>query len=295
MVSVLVLPLAVASELLIRLRVEPADNILKHARLFAESQNSSAAFGDSHAALGFIGTDDITNLAFPGLPVEAIDRMARTYFQTRQPHLVILQVDPSLFSFERNKFAVATADEHMSFLQGNKNQGGHFLPRLLLDYHKSRIMNYWRVYHSNGQFDTAFKFHTTGWQERDEVWSNASRDTAEISNAVQIRRPRMDMAHSKEFRVLESLIEFFIGRNARVCLVSFPYSPEFTRQIGNDAAYGLALSQFDFLASKYGVPYLNGFYRFSKEGDTAMFYDPDHLNSRGAKVFSSEVIAKCAA
>src|ERR1700674_2918930 len=95
LVQAAVLGLALAASVaLVRYVVEPNDRVIQSLNLVRRETARDAAFGDSHFAWGFVGSQAFPTFAAEGETVADMELRVRYYFRNKEPGKIIIQGDP---------------------------------------------------------------------------------------------------------------------------------------------------------------------------------------------------------
>ncbi|KZM51822.1 hypothetical protein [Labrenzia sp. OB1] len=288
--------LAVASEWLLRREVLPQDDFSAHKRLFQNADQRDAAFGDSHVARGLVPKSGAVNLAYPSEGIAHIALKARAYFADKTPATVLLPADPHLFSSYRLENR-----PHPDYLDElNSSADPPWDKLLILDpRYRSRLAQLWlRYLLSGGELVSKVEILPNGamlspgdLSAPDSGWrAYASRDR------VRLHRTGASKQVEAEKRIFSRLLDDLAEKGARICLVTFPLSPDYrsamkaTYSDQERSDWHESLAFFDAEARRVGGRYVN---LHAEVQDRALFRDVDHLNSRGALIYSKEINRRC--
>jgi hypothetical protein len=165
-----------ASEWLIRVEVVPHDNFEWIAARLRDSQQSNAAFGDSHvAAVPDYNTKDFVNLGIGATTIRKMDQRVRYYFSKVKPGEVIIQADPHLFADYRleargNFVPEAYAESRLRV----------FDPR-----HRSFMLKYWSTLLRKGQLkEKENPSYDQLWQTANNLQNDAVKPAEEVAKPV---------------------------------------------------------------------------------------------------------------
>ncbi len=277
-----------ATEWLVRTRVEPNDQFPVHLRLFHSAKEHDVSFGDSHMACGFYPPAGMISLAFPGENIGNMKYKARAYFDKRPPGRVIMQADAHMFARYRT---APTRGYNESFDQPPGEQSALSV-RSLNSYHRPKLFAYWKVWLLKGEFESRTKLNPNGWTECAGHWTAVDPETRKTRarERATLHEPAVDFSHSdfsvKYLRVLDDLVH----KGARVCMVEFPVTPDYQREMPREN-YQAAQAWFTAQAQRLGLRYLShaGVYAHKLE----LFSDMDHLNAQGAREFSQLIYNEC--
>jgi len=276
----------VATEMLVRFGVEPNRNIFQHVAFVKRVETSCGAFGDSHTALGFAGTDRCANLGYPGERFDDTAGKLELLSPNRLPQQIILQADPLMFSPRRLE---AGPSFHMNYLT---DTAGTAL-RIRDPLHTPLLIRYWRTAILKQGFTPVFAFHPNGWMAFDERWEQVSPSERDIKAAKEVgeQRPVRNFAtHATATRFEDVLAELRTsGRD--VCVVTYPMSHEFTTKARLNPSFSAALAFFEASARDGGAAYID--LLDWRKHDPRFFANPDHLNIDGARAFTSDVLRAC--
>ena len=275
----------VASEWLLRRHVLPQDTYALHVALLKEADQKDAAFGDSHAARGFDGSDGFVNLAFPSEGISFMAWKVDHYFSNRAPGRVIIQADPHLFSPYR------LLQEFKPYPEIDKS---HQNPRwfILSDpRHRARLKGYWVRF-----FQSGLKLESKVFQTENGALLS-SGDFSELDERAQIfeaeKRAKTHRLGAAS-RIAEAkltyakMLDQLSSKGAEICLVSYPVSNAYRDAIAND--HDPIMDFFNAEAARIGAVFFDA----RQDVETPNhFRDPDHLNAAGAKAFSKALIKRC--
>ena len=325
------LALTLAAEALLRFAVEPRDEFAAHARLLtgtAAHQSApgaqadappgapshappgapshapsgairSAAFGDSHAARGFVPPEGMINLAFPSEGIEHMDWKARRFFADRAPDRVLLQADPHLFAPYRlvsrlgdhpDRIAAAAAADPMRL-------------RIADPRHRARLIGYARSWLAGG----------FALSSRIEVLANGAvlspgdfsalperRRALELARRIRVHSlgagPYIDRRRAELQARWSALMDALTERGARICLATFPLSPAYraamAAQEGKEgqAARREVMAFFAAEAARTGARHVD---LRGLTDDPADFRDADHLNGAAALRLGPAIARAC--
>jgi hypothetical protein len=277
-----------ATEWLVRTRVEPTDQFPVHLRLFHAAQERNASFGDSHAACGFYPPAEMVNLAFPGENIDNMKYKARLYFGKRSPHRVIVQADAHMFARYRS---AATPGYNESFDRAPDEQSALSL-RVLSAYHRPKLFAYWKVWLLKGGFESRTKLSANGWTECTDRWLSVAPETRKTlaRERALLHEPAEDFLHSESAVAYERLLKDLLQNGAQVCLVEFPVTADYQQAISRES-YRAARAWFSAQAQRLSVRYLAHAGAYADRPD--LFSDMDHLTAQGARAFSQRIVSEC--
>ncbi|MBF0369384.1 MAG: hypothetical protein HQL52_08015 [Magnetococcales bacterium] len=282
---------ALASESLIRLKVEKQDNRLHHLTIYHTDSSPTAIFGDSHGAVDLQPKEGVVNLAYVRESIEVIAMKIRLLLDRRPLKRIILQADPSMFGPYRLD-AVADVEAFRHLDQGGFNTS-FFTLRIVLDQHRPQILNYWRVWFEVGSFQKPIlRLHPGGWLEMRRQWLEmpAPRRKQETLARIALQRPPAHFADHRFTSIYTQLLTELIDvRHIPVCLIGFPMSPDYLAEMG--PSFDLVQSWFQKTALAHGAAYFNYVDLYGEQPH--LFADQDHLNKDGAAIFSERVFHDC--
>ncbi len=278
-----------ASYLLIVREVIPSDNLTRSLTLLHSTRSKSAAFGDSRIALDFAPTGEMVNLAYVGETILDMQRRVEIWL-TRQPHprAAFIEADAHLFSEYRAAPAVS------SYLKSAPS----FLERIVPvdEHHWPLLLSYWYVMLTKGKIgDSKFVFQKSGWEIYHDRFDSLSPSDRNLWAQTRIigQTPSQGFQESLLAKHYEAMLTELAKRGATMCLITTPVSPPYFEIANKLPQYAEASKFFQTLAQKYHARYVNLFSLFSAPSDIALFADTDHLNEKGARIFSDLVREKC--
>ena len=87
------------------------------------------------------------------------------------------------------------------------------------------------------------------------------------------------------------MIASFINQGTDICLVTYPMSTEYLEFAEQNLVFELFLSYLQNLADTNNIKYIN-MLRW-KNNDSSLFANADHLNIKGAMLFTEDIIKLC--
>lgn len=280
-----------ASEVLVRGSVLPQDDLKKHVKLFSSSLRSDAAFGDSHVARGFVPPQQMINLAYPSESIPQIDWKIRRYYATRKPGRIILQADPHMFAVYRLNRPLG--DYPKIFEQ--PSQPSILGVQILNNRFRANLVNYWTSFLKNGgRLISKIKITENGahLSPGDESKKDVRLRKYEASIRVGIHDIPTEERAGEYRKIYSKLLDFLADKDANVCMVSFPLSPDYREAMAKEdmAARDDLMQYFIAEARRTNSAYLN----LIQHVDTlSKFRDTDHLNAEAAKEISPYIVNAC--
>lgn len=283
---------AAATEVLVDRAVEPNDTFISHVKLYHTSNNSHAAFGDSHTAWGFTGDRFFDNLAYEGEDIKAMYYKIKQYYAELPPQQIIIQADPHMFAAYRAASSDAFLQRNFSNPRATENDS-LFDFKFLSHYHKRKLFAYWGVFFTKGTFKSNAHFAQTGWLKHTEQWHKLDREFRHYStsNRVNKHKPRNNFSSSELAEYYQAMLEFLLQKKADICLVTYPVSAEYIEAESAYPEFAEALMFMQNLAGKYNLKYFN--YHSAYKDKAEYFANQDHLNTTGARLFTEEILDKC--
>lgn len=274
-----------ASEWLIRVRVEPNDNLTKHVRLLKTSNEPCVAVGDSHFALGFTGNDTCVNLAYPGDTFGDMLYKLQHYSHGKEVDLAIVQVGTHLFA----PYRVRPVRDILS----SKDAGGL---HLLMERHRINLLHYWRVVlEKHGDFSSRFSFQPTGWQASDIDWSKRDESYRQGRTSARVvqQLPGTAPGRRGQEAAFEELVRVAKSEASRVCVVAMPLSNEYLEIASSYPEFGEVRHYLADATERLSVPYVDLTEYLADPSLQHLFNDMDHLNTRGAPLVSEVIMKRC--
>jgi hypothetical protein len=292
LLRVLLLPVAIlglalaATVVLVRYAVEPNDRVIQSLALVQQETSKDAAFGDSHFAWGFVGRPDFPTFAAEGETVADMELRVRYYFRDKQPGKVVIQGDPHAFaSYKLERATHAYLD----------NLDNRFWRRFL-DHHRPYLALYWERFLGGGTH--AFRQRNElrwGWIVGQEEWS--SLDPAvrlgQASARVEHHKPAEGFQSNEFAQSFRRTLAFLQERGAQVCVITSPVSYEYYKFARENPSTAEAIGFIRQVAEEHGDRYVNFYDLYARPEFAGYFRDMDHLNQRGAPLFTEKVISAC--
>ena len=266
-----------ATEWLIRTKVEPNDNFIKHLEFFRVAKAQNIAIGDSLVSLGFTGQKQFANLAYPSETIPIAAEKIRLYFADRKMGLVIVQADVHQFC----KHRVDREPDGRSKVYRNLRR-----VRMLSPVHRTQWILYWRTYLTKGYFTSKYSFQSDGAQTLTKSVKGLPDNTRSIC------KPVPDFTGTRVAKAYASIAQFVKRRGGQLCLVTFPETPTRQAVTRTDKHNNRILHWFDTFAKNQNARRVN-FIAAIK--DEALFSTHHHLNHRGALKITPKIIAACRA
>jgi hypothetical protein len=249
----------------------------------AKIPGDKVVIGDSHAALGFTGQAGISNIAFPGENFATSLTKVEAFFATRKPNLVILQVSPHQFPDKRNE-GVTRDYRHLN--------SGEITLRVLSAWHGSQILEYWNTFLRRKDFGTQRVFQSDGAQTSARRLADlplAEREnTAHQTVTGQVPPANVQTAFGTQN--LRLLLDRLAALGARVCLVTFPVSPDYRGLAASHPEFEQTRRFIASLAQERGLNYID---LWGSVDDDKLFDNHDHLNHQGALTVSPAIAKGC--
>lgn len=281
-----------ASEWLLRTQVVPADVLTGHIARFESTRATEVSFGDSHVARNFLPEAPVTNLAYPSENIAHIAwKVDRYLARVPQPKRVLLQADPHLFAAYRLREGIG---DYPALFGGAYRSR----PYLLSGEYRPQLGALWTAYlKTRGHLVSDIVPTAQGGLPSPgdlSRWSATEREQW-THDRVVLQTPVEHFADTADAKAFAALVHRLRAAGAEVCLVSFPLSPPYRAALAKlspaeQARWTAALAWFRKLADQPGVRIYDDRARFD---DLALFRDPDHLNARGAALYSPDLQARC--
>ena len=279
------------SEWLLITRVVPEDAFYKQLELFNTSASADiVAFGDSHMSQGFDAPEGALNLGLAGESFGQINIKLRRYLESHaKPKMIILQISPQMFADYR--FTDARRD-YEAFFGGKKslqNRAYIFDPNL-----RSKLLRYWAMFLTGEDFISRGTFTDRGSLLIDHVMDNrfSDGDWLEIQARIEQHTAPDNFRELGLDTAISELVGYIKGQSIEICLVSFPVTPAYRNISARYPVFEQIFTMFEEIAESHSVPYFN---YWAAMDDYAYFRNQDHLNARGAEVFSARLMRDCLA
>ena len=283
-----------ATEALIRAEVDGKDLFSSHALVFHKARDHgtvNAAFGDSVVARGFAATD--LNFVNLGLGGESPFRTAiklKAFFKKNKPNKVILSASPNIW------FVDDAVDTYDNYKRTFVNNDRAFL-RISEPRNRYFSLDFWRKFIVDGQLsESTFVREFGGFQQVDllseSLYGNKSgAEKSQNARDLINRQKRKELFIKNNQSIFIDMIDFVKSHGGEVCLVSFPHSPSFRRELGpQDLFKTISASLWAEFAHNKKVVFVDLFQFFE---DDRYFMDFQHLNTTGAQILRKTVLNEC--
>ncbi len=164
--------------------------------------------------------------------------------------------------------------------------------RVLSDWHRPRILNYWRVVIDGRNFAGSRILQPDGSQTVTKAFAELS-EAARHQNAketVLSQIPPEDLTEATGFKSLQDIIPELIARGAQVCLVSFPVAESYQILAMKYPSFAKARARITALAARHGIRHVDLWNAIS---GNAAFSNSDHMNHDGARRLARLVKQEC--
>ena len=292
-VALLFLALISGSEWLIRTRVQTSasgvDPKTWYLNLFRSSASTQVVFGDSYVAQGIHGLGGFVNLAYPGGNVELLEARVLAYFRDKTPRQVIIQADPQMFASLKEGKDIS---DEVALLASHQTPRPRYLLWLFENPHRGLIFSYWRRYLMRQRLGNQVALRPDGGIVDTDVWGTIPEETRMIGarGIVLTDTPMADVAVSRSGRAYERSLSFLEEKGAEVCMIGMPMTQEYLALRSLTPEFEEATRWIRSLAARHRFQYVD----FSDSvADPNLFANQNHLNARGAAVFTPMVKSKC--
>ena len=284
----------VATETLIRTEVDGKDLFSSHALVFHKARDHgsvNAAFGDSVVARGFAAMDlDFVNLGLGGESPFRTAIKLKAFFRKNKPNKVILSASPNIWFVDDavdiyGNYRRTFLNNERAVLRISEPRNRYFSPV------------FWRQFIVDGQLSESTVVREFGGFQQVDLSSEhsyANKSPAEKSqNARDLinRQKRKELFIKNNQSIFSDMIDFVKSHGGEVCLVSFPHSPSFRRELDPQDLYKtISASLWAEFAHNKKVVFIDLFQFFE---DDRYFMDFQHLNTTGAQILRKTVLNEC--
>lgn len=268
-----------ATEIFIRLAVEPYDHFSIHVRQFNESRSTDVVFGDSRMAHAFVDGHGFLDLSRSGEPASLFVWKAQNYFASRKAGRVIVQADPEMLSRDRQRPA--------DFLEYVDAPPLAIMKRR----HRSHLLAYWYNFTlARARFANVGWFNNPGFVGLADFGRDERRRLG--ASAAESWRPlaRERIDGSVTGAAFREMVRSLRDAGAELCLVGTPLPSEFRQFAEDEPAFSAAAEWLKDLALEFDARLVS--YR-SMFDDPAYFRDIMHLNGRGSRIFFPRMVEAC--
>ena len=231
-----------------------------------------AVFGDSRSVDGVIENPIFSNFALQGNNLETIINMAEFHLKKNRLNGIIFQLDPHYFSAYRlfnnqDKFLQDLTRKRISSLM------------LMRPQYRQYILEYWK-----SNIKLLFKN-----SEKKNLIKTKKNDIDMLQIRVDTQLPIKNFFKIEYFNRLKKFIALTKSEGIKLCLISFPVSPSYIEKAINNNTYKKSFSIFKKISNDEKIIYKNYYNLYDNDN----FKDPDHMNLKGAKLFSQTVFQDC--
>ena len=283
-----------STEALIRAEVDGKDLFSSHALVFHKARDHgsvNAAFGDSVVARGFAATDlDFVNLGLGGESPFRTAIKLKAFFRKNKPNKVILSASPNIWFIDD---AVDTFDNYKRTFLNNDRA---FL-RISEPRNRYFSLDFWRQFIVDGQLSESTVVKEFGGFQQVDLLSEqlyAKKSAAEKSQDARNlinRQRRKELFINNNLNIFSNMIDFIKSHGGEVCLVSFPHSPSFTRELNSQDLFStISANLWKELADNKNVIFIDLFQFFEND---SYFMDFQHLNTVGAQILRTTILNEC--
>jgi hypothetical protein len=288
-VATILISWLIASETLIRLYVEPTDELKERVINYHTSKKADAAFGDSHTIAGLRSVDGVFNGAFPGEDLPSLLHKVKNYYRDRKVGTVLLQAEPQFLRWksasdkERRYRAHFDADFDIADVQRGSSV------RLLTPYYRQRLLHFWGTFlRREVQGRTArADGKVASWSElspNERVWKARKRSRGFLPT------PSVFDDDPEQIQVKWSATILWLKqRGGRICLIAYPVASEYADALEGPLSQTSAV--FSRLATQHDVPYIDLTHHFADSLE--LFEDQDHVNVAGSIRIATIVKERC--
>jgi len=270
------------TEAVIRWHVMPNDSYSGYKKQFRTSLAPIAAFGDSHVANALIGTADFDNFGEASDNLETI--LAKIEYRMRRGHLrqIIIQADPQLFAPYRLK-----ADQS-SRMKNLLSEDDPFLAVLRPEYRQYLTQYWWSTINNPAVFFKSEEAKPSG-EEISFAQLSQEQQGREASIRVQLHAPAAYSVKSEQAKVYQQIVKQLRTSGIEVCLVGFPVSSAYRKQVAVHATFAAVEAFFRESAESSGAIHRD----YSSVMTDDRFGNVDHLSPRGAVEFTRLALTGC--
>lgn len=278
-----------ASEFVVRYRVEPKDHFWRNVAVFFSSKSENVVLGDSIAARGFHGAPGFVNLALPGEPPILTELKLAAYFRSTRPNKVIVSLNPNIFRRSSN----INLKQYREIYLSPKEP----LLKIFKQRHKDRMLGYWLIWLSGREFES----NVTVPSEGGILLRNPAENSEYANRREEVRLEEATKNVSRDLisekfkghenlKIIARIVEFVRSKGGEICLVEFPYAPEYRRATQQFPRFEEARKFLREFAESTGAHYVDFWDRYD---DAKFFLDPSHLNEAGARDFAPQAVREC--
>jgi hypothetical protein len=276
-----------ASEWLVRTKVEPIDAFQAHVRHLVNTVSPNIVLGDSIAAHGFLGRKEFENFSYPGDNPAQLLVKAQLWVRKGDARRAIVEASPTLLRRQETDAAEYTglfARHNVDFL------------RILSPRHRQRLIQYWRIMVTEGEFVSAFEYFKYGglrWTEEDSFPSANMNEQEKISrDQIAVQAIPENQAFRKNQVQFERLLNYLAENQVKVCIVEWPVHPLMRSLVDDYPLYMKRRAIFADLARNHGFVY-RSYWDMRFDDVRSAYSDPMHLRTGAAREFSRAVVEDC--
>ena len=280
-----------SSEALIRFKIDSVSAFEHSVEIYYRTSASDIVLGDSIPANAVLpGTSELVNLAVPGEKTPQTRIKVEGYFRDRAPRRAIIGVH-----FQTLRRGLFEEDHRAIYLMGSRAP-----LRILEEKHRSWLGRYWATFLSLKSFSSHwivlpfggylrrgednFRYRKSSPQERRKLAKSEVGAVRFVDNETTRRNLVM----------LESTVRLLSGKGAEVCLVTFPFAPDFVeamREVGTEV---VVFDFFEKIAGKHGGKFVNYWDKVAGVDQASTWMaNQNHLNEDGARHFGPKAYRDC--
>lgn len=237
-----------------------------------------AMFADSRGVSGLVENENFVNLSIRGINLKSIIRISEYYSNRNNLKGIILQLDPHQFSSYRLS---KNEDDLISDLLSEENYFFYiFRPQ-----YSQYLSQYWRHLPKK-----VFNLSKDKEIENKVVnKSNPKQSDKTTSIRVSTQTPLLNYSKTSHFSHLKKSLINLKSKNFKICLISFPVNSNYINHSNKNEIFKEIKNTFVTFSKQQQVIYKD----FSQSMNDEFFDNSDHLNKKGAIIFTKIVLRHC--
>ena len=279
--AILMLFVICFSEIFLRKVIKSSDHVYQRSLLYKKKKSPNTIWGDSSSMQSISFMNGYLNFSGPSDNYQEIEKKIRHYYKKFDSGKVILNL--SLNGFSEYRDVDIRQYELDLYLQTRE-------PILLITNkrYQDRLVKYLKSYIENRfSLSSKYFFNSDGSLSTNSIYDPPLNKDINKNHKYY---PKKDFRYDRNYKAFLGIIDFLMSKNIEICLISSPWQKDFRekrldmkkfnsiRNFYADFSNKKDIKYFDFTA----YPFVNNF-----------FDDGSHLNSNGAKKFTSLVQKSC--
>lgn len=277
-------------EYLIRKYIINLDHDFLRSRLFKKSKTKNTIWGDSASMTAINQLKDFANFSAASQNYHEIELKIKEYYADKSPGgKLILQLSLNGFAPYRDR-QLSDAVNELYFDKKEKTNlyiSKNYFRKRSYEYFKNFISNKFTIKAKDNE-----RFNDDGSVTYFEIFKarNANSTKQKKINVYNNYVPALNFEKSQNFNSLNNILDFLKNRNIEVCLISTPIHNDFFMFEVKEKSFQEVKSFYTDISKKNNIRYFD-FTNLKLPNEA--FQNLNHLNDKGAKIFTSLVENNC--